>query len=177
MNNPFSLNPHEVTEKAQEIRKKALKMNYKAGQGHTGADLSEADILAAMYFRLLRYQRNDPNHPDRDRFILSNGHGVGGLYCTLAQAGFLYEALLDTYLQFGPLLPGHPVRQKTPFIKVNTGALAHGLAVGIGLALTVKKSGRGYLVYVITGDGELQEWVCGTLLIILNNSCLLISRT
>ena len=69
----------------------------------------------------------------------------------------LDEALLNTYLQFGPLLPGHPVRQKTPFIKVNTGALGHGLAVGIGLALTAKKSGRGYFVYVITGDGELQE--------------------
>jgi transketolase len=79
------------------------------------------------------------------------------LYCTLAQAGLLDETLLDTYLQFGSQLPGHPVRQKTPFIEVNTGALGHGLAVGVGLALAAKKSGRGYLVYVITGDGELQE--------------------
>ena len=157
MNNPFSLHPHEVTEKAQEIRKKVLNMNYKAGQGHTGADLSETDILASMYFRLLRYQRDAPDHPDRDRFIMSKGHGVGGLYCTLAQAGLLDEALLDTYLQFGSLLPGHPVRQKTPFIEVNTGALGHGLAVGVGLALAAKKSGRDYFVYVITGDGELQE--------------------
>ena len=157
MNNPFSLHPSEVTEKAQEIRKKVLNMNYKAGQGHTGADLSEADILASMYFRLLRYRIDDPNHPDRDRFILSKGHGVGGLYCTLAQANLLDEALLDTYLQFGSQLPGHPVRQKTPFIEVNTGALGHGLAVGVGLALAAKKSGRDYLVYVLTGDGELQE--------------------
>jgi transketolase len=157
MNNPFYLQPSEVMAQAREIRKKALKMNCNAGQGHTGADLSEADILASVYFRLLRFSAQDPAHPDRDRFILSKGHGVGGLYCTLAQAGLLDPALLDTYLQYDSKLPGHPVRQKTPYVEVNTGALGHGLAIGVGLALAAKKFSRDYRVFVLTGDGELQE--------------------
>jgi transketolase len=157
MNNPFCLQPPEVALKAKEIRKKVLRMNYNAGQGHTGADLSETDILASIYFRLLRYAADNPAHPDRDRFILSKGHGVGGFYCTLAQAGLIDPALLDTYLQYDSKLPGHPVRQKTPFVEVNTGALGHGLAIAVGLALAAKKSGRQYRVFVLTGDGELQE--------------------
>ena len=157
MNNPFCLHPSDVAQKAKEIRKKVLKMNYRSGQGHTGADLSETDILASIYFRLLRFSAEDPAHPDRDRFILSKGHGVGGLYCTLAQAGLLDAALLDTYLQYDSKLPGHPVRQKTPYVEVNTGALGHGLAIGVGLALAAKKSARDYRVFVLTGDGELQE--------------------
>jgi transketolase len=132
-------------------------MNCGAGQGHTGADLSETDILAAIYFRLLRFSAEAPDHPDRDRFILSKGHGVGGLYSTLAQAGLLDTALLNTYLQYDSKLPGHPVRQKTPYVEVNTGALGHGLAIGVGLALAAKKSNRDYRVFVLTGDGELQE--------------------
>jgi transketolase len=157
MNNPFYLQPTEVVQKAKEIRKKVLKMNCNAGQGHTGADLSETDILASIYFRLLRFSTDNPVHPDRDRFILSKGHGVGGFYCTLAQAGLLEPALLDTYLQYDSKLPGHPVRQRTPFVEVNTGALGHGLAIAVGLALAAKKSGRDYRVFVLTGDGELQE--------------------
>jgi transketolase len=157
MNNPFCLQPPEVAQKAKEIRKKIIKMNYNAGQGHTGADLSEADILSSIYFRLLRFSTDNPIHPDRDRFILSKGHGVGGLYCTLAQAGLLDAALLDTYLQYDAKLPGHPVRQRTPFVEVNTGALGHGLAIAVGLALAAKRSGRDYRVFVLTGDGELQE--------------------
>lgn len=157
MKNPFCLEPPQVIEKARLIRKNILKMNCAAGQGHTGADLSEADILAALYFRLLRYSKDNPNEPKRDRFILSKGHGVGGLYCALVQAGLLDEELLKTYLQFDSKLPGHPVRQKTPFVEVNTGALGHGLPIGVGLALAAKKTGLDYRVFVLTGDGELQE--------------------
>jgi transketolase len=157
MKNPYNLEPEEITAETSAIRKKILKMNYNAGQGHTGADLSETDILAALYFRVLKYSKDDPSDPGRDRFILSKGHGVGGLYCTLAQGGLIGEESLSTYLQFDSKLPGHPVRQKNPFVEVNTGALGHGLAVGVGLALAAKKSGRKYLVYVLTGDGELQE--------------------
>jgi len=132
-------------------------MNARAGQGHTGADLSEADILAALFFRVLEIRRDRLDDPERDRFILSKGHGVGGLYCTLAEAGYLDPALLDTYLEFDSPLPGHPVRQKTPMIELNTGSLGHGLSVAVGLALSAKKSGRGFRVFVLTGDGELQE--------------------
>jgi len=132
-------------------------MNSHAGQGHTGADLSETDILASLFFRILNIQKDNLDDPNRDRFILSKGHGVGGFYCTLAEAGFIEESLLETYLQFDSALPGHPVRQKIPYIELNTGALGHGLSVGVGLALSARLSRRSFRVFVLTGDGELQE--------------------
>jgi len=151
------LSPREIEQKAKNIRKKIIRMNAHAGQGHTGADLSETDILAALFFHVLNWNPDKPSDPDRDRFILSKGHGVGGLYCTLAEAGIIHDTSLDTYLQFDSSLPGHPVRQKTPFIDLNTGALGHGLPVGVGLALSAKLSNRDFRVFVLTGDGELQE--------------------
>ena len=155
--NPFLLAPVEIEVRAREIRRAIIQMNSDAGQGHTGADLSEADILASLFFHVLRYDPDRPDDPDRDRFILSKGHGVGGFYCTLAEAGIIEPELLSTYLKFDSALPGHPVRQKTPFVEINTGALGHGLSVGVGLALSAKMSGRGFHVYVLLGDGELQE--------------------
>ncbi len=157
MTNPFNCESEEIAVHAREIRKRVIVMNSHAGQGHTGADLSEADILACLFFHVLRYCLNRPQDPERDKFILSKGHGVGGLYCTLAEAGILEESLLRTYLKFDSLLPGHPVRQKTPFIEINTGALGHGLSVAVGAALAAKKQGRDLRVYVLLGDGELQE--------------------
>ena len=132
-------------------------MNSGAGQGHTGADLSETDILATLFFNVLDIDREHLDDPQRDRFILSKGHGIGGFYCLLAEAGYIDESLLDTYLKFDSRLPGHPVRQKTPVIELNTGALGHGLSVGVGLALAGRMSGRCNRVFVLTGDGELQE--------------------
>jgi len=155
--NEFNLEPDEIKVKVRDIRKSIIRMNVNAGQGHTGADLSETEILACLYFRILRLNSSHLDEPNRDRFILSKGHGVGGLYCTLAEAGYFDRSLLSTYLQFESKLPGHPVRQKTPGVELNTGALGHGLSVGAGLALSGKKSGRGYRVFVLTGDGELQE--------------------
>ena len=147
----------EIKEKAKEIRRKIIKMNSKAGQGHTGADLSETDILASLYFKILNIDKNNYNDPNRDRFILSKGHGVGGFYCTLAEAGFIEESLLDTFLEFDSKLPGHPVKQKIPYIELNTGALGHGFSVAVGLALSAKLQNKKYKVFVLTGDGELQE--------------------
>ena len=157
MNNEFQLTPAEIVKKAKEIRKKIIKTNSNAGQGHTGADLSETDILACLFFRILNIRKSNLTAPDRDRFILSKGHGVCGLYCTLAEAGYIDESLLTTYLQFESALPGHPVRQKTPCIELNTGALGHGLPVGVGLALSAKMSKRAFRTFVLTGDGELQD--------------------
>ena len=136
--NPFRLDAAGIVERAREIRLRIIQMNSAAGQGHTGADLSEADILATLFFHVLRYSPNAPEEPDRDRFILSKGHGVGGFYCTLAEAGIIDPSLLSTYLKFDSPLPGHPVRQKTPFVEINTGALGHGLSVGVGLALSAR---------------------------------------
>ena len=157
MLNPFDLSAEQLASRARSIRKRLILMNSGAGQGHTGADLSEIDILASLFFRVLRYQVAKLDDVERDHFILSKGHGIGGLYCTLAEAGIIDESLLSTYLQFDSALPGHPVRQKTPFVEVNTGALGHGLSVGVGLALAAKKQGRGCRVFVLLGDGELQE--------------------
>jgi transketolase len=114
--------------------------------------------LASLIFRILKIDKSNPaDVTNRDRFILSKGHGIGGLYCTLAEAGILDEALLDTYLQFDSQLPGHPVKQKNPFIEINTGALGHGLSVAVGLALSAKIKNNDFNVFVLTGDGELQE--------------------
>ncbi len=157
MSNEFQLQPDEIVKRAKEIRKKIIKMNSSAGQGHTGADLSETDILASLFFRILNINKSDLNDPDRDRLILSKGHGIGGFYCTLAEAGYIDKSLLMTYLQFDSALPGHPVSQKTPCIELNTGSLGHGLSVGVGLALSGKMSKRTFRTFVLTGDGELQE--------------------
>lgn len=157
MVNEFGLDYEQIEQKAKDIRKKIIMMNSRAGQGHTGADLSETDILSSLFFRILNMNKQHLNDPDRDRFILSKGHGVGGFYCMLAEAGYIDESDLETYLQFDSKLPGHPVRQKTPGVELNTGALGHGLPVGVGLALSAKMSGRNFRVFVLTGDGELQE--------------------
>lgn len=157
MKNPFEFNPERISQEVSEIRKMVLKMNHGAGQGHTGADLSETDILACLYFRLLRYTKDNPADPKRDRFILSKGHGIGGFYCTLAQAGLMDKNLLGTYLAFDSKLPGHPVRQKNDFVEVNTGALGHGLSIGVGMAIAAKGQNLDHKVYVLSGDGELQE--------------------
>ena len=116
-----------------------------AGQGHTGADLSEMDILLSLYLNIMRYS---PDQEDRDRFILSKGHGVGGFYACLAECGFVDERQLDTFLQFEAPLPGHPVKGKLPqFVEVNTGALGHGLSIAAGLTLANKKHGRSGRVF------------------------------
>ena len=104
----------QIKNKTKGIRKRIIQMNAHAGQGHTGADLSETDMLASLFFHILNFSKEKLNDPNRDRFILSKGHGVGGFYCTLAEAGLIDESLLETYLQFDSRLPGHPVRQKIP---------------------------------------------------------------
>lgn len=158
MVNPFNLSADLIIKKAKSARLKALIMNHKAGQGHTGADLSEMDILLSLYLHIMRYDPKAPKAPGRDRFILSKGHGVGGFYACLAECGLIDEALLGTFLQFESRLPGHPVKSKLPeFVEVNTGALGHGLPIAAGLALANKKSGDPGKVFVLIGDGELAE--------------------
>ncbi|MGD9201618.1 MAG: transketolase [Chitinispirillia bacterium] len=157
MKNEFMFEPEKIIAKAKKIRQRIIKMNSNAGQGHTGADLSETDILASLFFRILKFDKNNLDDLSRDRFILSKGHGVGGFYCTLAEAGLLDKSLLQTFLRFNSNLPGHPVKQKNKFVELNTGALGHGLPVGVGLALSSKLSKRQNRIFVLTGDGELQE--------------------
>lgn len=146
-----------VRERANWMRRRLLKMIVDAGQGHPGGDLSSADIVACLYFDILRIDPKAPAAPGRDRFVLSKGHCTGVLYTALAGRGFFPEAELDTYLKPESRLNGHPNRTYLPGIETNTGPLGHGLPVGVGVAVAGQIDEAGYRVFVLTGDGELQE--------------------
>src|SRR3972149_18506 len=138
------------------IRKRLLEIIYSAKSGHTGGALSSVDILTTLFFHTMKYKPEDPYWPDRDRFILSKGHSVEGYYCVLAEAGFFPEEILNTYGKFHSILAGHPTR-KVPGIELNSGALGHGLSVGVGVALAAKMDNKKYRVFVLMGDGEQGE--------------------
>ena len=146
-----------VREMARWVRKRAIRMVFEARQGHPGGDLSATDVLAALYFDVMRYDPADPRWPQRDRFILSKGHATGALYSTLAKARFFPEEELSTYMQPLSRLNGHPNRVKIPGVETNTGPLGHGLPVAVGIAIAGQIDKADYRVFVITGDGELQE--------------------
>ena len=156
--NPFNLDVPALEKKARAVRRHIVTMNSESpAGGHTGADLSEVEVLTALYFRILDTGPDRLADPDRDVHIQSKGHGVGGLYCVLAEAGYFPTDWLRTYQQNDSRLPGHPVRQKTPGVELNTGALGHGLPVAVGVALAAKRDGSPRTVYAFTGDGELAE--------------------
>lgn len=146
-----------IREKARLIRRAALTMDFNAQLGHPGGDMSVSDILATLYFGVLRYDPANPTAPDRDRFVMSKGHCTGAFYAALAEAGFIPSSELETYM--GPLsrLNGHPNRNHVPGVETNTGPLGHGLPVAVGITVAGQISGADYRVFVVTGDGELQE--------------------
>lgn len=146
-----------VRERANWMRRRSLQMIYEAGQGHPGGDLSATDILAALYFGVMRFDAAKPNAQDRDRFVMSKGHCTGALYTALAGAGFFPEAELSTYLQPNSRLNGHPNRTYLPGVETNTGPLGHGLPVAVGIAIAAQIDHAAYRTFVLTGDGELQE--------------------
>ena len=155
--NMLEMRATHVRARANWMRQRLLRMIVAAGQGHPGGDLSASDIIACLYFDILRIDPADPTAPDRDRFILSKGHCTGALYTALAKAGFFPEAELDTYLQPGSRLNGHPNRVYLPGVETNTGPLGHGFPVGVGVAVAGQIDQADYRVFVLTGDGELQE--------------------
>lgn len=124
---------------------------------HTGGSLSIAEILAALYFQVLRVDPRQPRWDGRDYLILSKGHCVPGLDAALALRGFFPEALLTTHLERDSFITGHACARLTPGIDVSTGSLGHGLSVGVGIALGVRMDQAANRVVVILGDGELQE--------------------
>jgi transketolase len=147
---------HELKIKSIEYRIRLLQHIKKAKAGHTGGDLSCVDILNVLYNRVLNVSSANPMDPARDRYIQSKGHSVEALYTVLADRGFFPESDLDTLCQFHSPYVGHPTR-KIRGIEHNTGALGHGLAFGVGVALGAKKDQAGYRVYALLGDGELAE--------------------
>lgn len=155
--NPLETRVSHVRERANWMRRRLLKMIVDAGQGHPGGDLSATDILSALYFDILRIDSSSPAAPDRDRFVMSKGHCTGALYTALAGAGFFPEAELETYLKPESRLNGHPNRVYLPGVETNTGPLGHGLPVAVGIAIAGQIDKADYRVFVLTGDGELQE--------------------
>lgn len=144
--------------KANWIRLSAMTMTHHARLGHTGGDLSSADILAVLYLGgVLQIDPTQPQWPQRDRFVLSKGHCSGAFYSTLAERGFFPLAQLKTYMDPLSMLNGHPDRNKLPGVEANTGPLGHGLPIAVGMALAARMRGETWRVFVLTGDGELQE--------------------
>ena len=146
-----------LKEKAQEIRREVIRMLGEAGSGHPGGSLSEADILAALYFNVMNYDPKNPKWADRDRLVLSKGHGVPGLYATLALAGYLPKEELLTLRKIGSRLQGHPDMRKLPGLEASSGSLGQGLSIAIGIALARRLDKKDYYTYVILSDGETNE--------------------
>jgi transketolase len=144
-------------ELANAIRGHALRMVHRANASHIGTCLSMADLLAVLYGEYLRVDPTRPDWPDRDRFILSKGHGAAIAYATLAESGFFPIDWLDSYCQPGSPLAGHISTNGVPGVELSTGSLGHGLPVGCGLALAGKREQRPYRVCVLLSDGELDE--------------------
>jgi transketolase len=143
--------------KAYFCRTETIRLIAIAKSGHYGSVFSAAEIFAVLYYHVLRYDPKRPDWPDRDRFILSKGHAAVGLYPLLADVGFFDPALLNTYTRLGSPFGDHPDMRKIPGIDFSSGSLGHGLSVGVGMALAARVSGRDYRVYILLGDGELDE--------------------
>lgn len=147
----------DLKKKGITIRQEIIKMTSKANSGHLGGSLSCVDILVALYFHQLKCNPQNPSWPDRDRFILSKGHAAPALYATLALRGYFPKEELSTLRSINSRPQGHPDNRKTPGVETSTGSLGQGLSVGIGMALGFKLANRGNYVYVLVGDGELNE--------------------
>jgi len=132
-------------------------MLAQARRGHLGAALSLVEIIRVLYDDVLRYDPQKPAWPERDRFILSKGHGCLALYVILAEKGFFPQAELDRFCQPGGILGGHPEYPKTPGVEASTGSLGHGLSLGVGLALSARHDKSDRRVFVVIGDGEANE--------------------
>ncbi|MCU0520160.1 MAG: transketolase [Anaerolineae bacterium] len=142
---------------AGTIRCDIIEMICTAQAGHPGGSLSAADIVTALYFRVMRIDPRNPSWPDRDRFILSKGHACPVWYSALAERGYFDKRHLATLRRLDSILQGHPDMRKTPGIDMTAGSLGHGLSVGLGMALGGRLQGRDYHVWVVLGDGEVQE--------------------
>jgi len=150
------MNLREMEYKSIAYRRTILRIIKNARAGHTGGSLSCIDLINVLYNHVMNVTPENFHSPDHDRYIQSKGHSVEALYTVLADRGFFDPTGLDTLCRYGSPFVGHPTR-KVNGIEHNTGALGHGLSVGVGLALAGKMDGRAYRVFVLVGDGELAE--------------------
>jgi transketolase len=155
--NKFNLSTAELKEMAKKLRRHVISMIATAGSGHPGGSLSAADIITALYFRILRYDPKDPQWPERDRFILSKGHVAPVLYAALAEAGYFPVAELKTLRKMDSRLQGHTDRNMTPGVEMSAGSLGLGLSFAIGVALAARLDSKTYRTYALLSDGECEE--------------------
>ena len=151
------MNIEDIKQKAKEIRKDIIEEVYNAKSGHPGGSLSIADIMAVLYFNELRIDEKNPRWEDRDRVVLSKGHCSPALYAALAERGFFSKETLKSFRKIDSNLQGHPDLNKVQGVDMTSGSLGQGLSVANGMAISAKMDNKDYRVYVILGDGEIEE--------------------
>ena len=146
-----------LDERSKFLRRLVLEMVEVGGRGHIGSAMSLIEILRVLYDSFLHYRSEQPDWSNRDRFILSKGHGCMALYSILADKGFIERSELSRFCLPDSILGGHPERGKVPGVEASTGALGHGLPIGVGIAVAAKIHKKKHRVVVVTGDGEINE--------------------
>jgi len=147
----------ELEKKANEIRRDIIKMLVRAGSGHSAGPLGMADVFTALYFQIMNHDPKNPDWPERDRLLLSNGHIVPVRYAAMAQAGYFPVSELATLRKLGTRLQGHPERLRLPGVETTSGPFGSGLAQAAGYAYAARMDGARFRVFCITSDGEHQS--------------------
>lgn len=148
---------HHLEHLARRIRSRVLHMTHRARSSHIGSCFSIVDILTVLYSGILRFQSNNPQWPERDRFVLSKGHACAALYAILAESGFFPPEWLDSFYLDGSRLAGHVTHTGVPGVEASTGALGHGLSIACGMALAAKRDQSSIRVFALLSDGECDE--------------------
>jgi transketolase len=173
-----------LNEAARCLRRDVLTMIHLAGEGHPGPALSAADLITALYFKILNIDPQNPHWPQRDRFILSKGHACPAVYAALARKGFFSWDICPTLRCLGSILQGHPDMKKTPGIDSTSGSLGNGISIGLGMTLAARVNQEDYFTFVIAGDGEIEEGVvwegamaaahyeAGRLIVFVDHNCM-----
>jgi transketolase len=154
---PLDLATPALDERSKHLRRLIVRGLEGGQRGHIGSSMSLVEIIRVLYDDVLRFRSHEPDWKERDRFILSKGHGCLALYVVLADKGFIPVETLDTFCHRDSILGGHPEHGKIPGVEASTGALGHGLSVGLGMALAARMQKRDSRVFVATGDGEINE--------------------
>jgi transketolase len=154
---PTPAEVERVTERARFAREETVRLISIAKTGHYASSFSCAEILATLYYDVMRLRRGEPDWPERDRFLLGKGHAAAALYPLLADLDFFPAEWLDEYTRLGNPFGDHPDMSKIPGIDFSSGSLGHALSAGLGIVLASRVKGHGYKVFVLLGDGELHE--------------------
>lgn len=146
-----------LNDTAKQIRRSIIEMIYTAQSGHPGSALSCTDILTALYFEIMNISAENPDDPNRDRFVMSKGHACPAMYCSLIHKGFIDKKEVANLRKINSILQGHPDMNKVPGIDMTTGSLGQGLSAAVGMAMAAKMDQKEYYTYALVGDGEINE--------------------